>query len=270
MKIGRKIAEGRTAEVFEYGEGKVVKLFRENYSGNDVVNDIRMSTFVASIFNGAPLIYGTIEHSGRIGCIMERVDGKTLTSILMKNPRKTGRLARAMADIHYAIHEIDARDIRTQKEYYERMIRYAHELSDDEKERIIEYMKSLPDGKKLCHGDFHPENILFSSRGPVVIDWMTAAKGLPACDVARTYLIMKFAALPPHIPLPFRMIISIMRSFTLRAYLSGYRARSGITWNEIDMWMLPVAAVRLIEGNPPSEQRNLLKLVRKEYSKRIR
>ena len=44
-------------------------------------------------------------------------------------------------------------------------------------------------GERLLHLDFHPDNVLLSRRGPVVIDWSNARAGEPALDVAMTWVI---------------------------------------------------------------------------------
>ena len=42
----------------------------------------------------------------------------------------------------------------------------------------------------MLHLDLHPGNVMFTARGPVVIDWTNARAGAPAADVAMAYLIM--------------------------------------------------------------------------------
>jgi aminoglycoside phosphotransferase (APT) family kinase protein len=45
------------------------------------------------------------------------------------------------------------------------------------------------EGNRLIHLDLHPENVLLSDRGPVVIDWTNARAGDPPLDVALTWVI---------------------------------------------------------------------------------
>jgi aminoglycoside phosphotransferase (APT) family kinase protein len=45
------------------------------------------------------------------------------------------------------------------------------------------------EGERLLHHDLHPNNVLPSHRGPVVIDWTNARAGDPALDVALTWVI---------------------------------------------------------------------------------
>ncbi|MCD2349049.1 MULTISPECIES: phosphotransferase family protein [Clostridium] len=69
-------------------------------------------------------------------------------------------------------------------------------LSDDIKEKLYNYIDTLPDDNILCHGDFHPDNILITKDNAIIIDWMTAAKGNPLADVARTSVMLKFGNVP--------------------------------------------------------------------------
>ncbi len=50
-------------------------------------------------------------------------------------------------------------------------------------------LPSAGPGDRLIHLDLHPENVILSADGPVVIDWTNACRGSPALDVAMTYLL---------------------------------------------------------------------------------
>jgi thiamine kinase-like enzyme len=60
-----------------------------------------------------------------------------------------------------------------------RAIRNAPHLGDTLREKALSYLAALPDDKKICHGDFHPGNVLITDKGAIVIDWMTASSGNP-------------------------------------------------------------------------------------------
>jgi len=85
--------------------------------------------------------------------VLERVDGQTMLADLRRRPWRAGGHARTLAGLHRRLHEIPF------------------------------------DGERLLHLDFHPDNILLSRRGPVVIDWANARGGKPALDVAMTWVI---------------------------------------------------------------------------------
>jgi aminoglycoside phosphotransferase (APT) family kinase protein len=49
-------------------------------------------------------------------------------------------------------------------------------------------------GTRLVHLDLHPENVILSPRGPVVIDWTNARRAEEALDVAMTWVILATSA----------------------------------------------------------------------------
>jgi aminoglycoside phosphotransferase (APT) family kinase protein len=61
---------------------------------------------------------------------------------------------------------------------------------------VLEGLERLPQGAALCHFDFHPDQVLMTQRGPVVIDWMTAFRGHPLADVARSCVLLSFGQAP--------------------------------------------------------------------------
>ncbi len=59
-------------------------------------------------------------------------------------------------------------------------------------------LHALPwDGGALLHLDLHPLNVLWTPRGPTVIDWTNAAVGDPGFDVAMTAVILAQVAVAP-------------------------------------------------------------------------
>jgi aminoglycoside phosphotransferase (APT) family kinase protein len=52
------------------------------------------------------------------------------------------------------------------------------------------------EGEVLLHLDLHPENVLLSGRGPVVIDWEGAGRGPAEADVALCWLVVATSEVP--------------------------------------------------------------------------
>jgi len=77
----------------------------------------------------------------------------------------------------------------------------------------------------ICHGDFHPQNILMED-GVVtgVIDWPNALVADPAFDVATTRIILGLVPLElSTLPAVVRVLLSAARPLLLARYLAGYR-----------------------------------------------
>ena len=60
-------------------------------------------------------------------------------------------------------------------------------------------MDALPGGRALCHGDFHPDNVLVDGEKAMVIDWMNLSRGDAMCDVAQTWFLLACSPLPPDV-----------------------------------------------------------------------
>jgi aminoglycoside phosphotransferase (APT) family kinase protein len=55
---------------------------------------------------------------------------------------------------------------------------------------LHEQLHRIPyEGGRLVHFDLHPDNVLMSADGPVLIDWTNARGGDPDADVALTWII---------------------------------------------------------------------------------
>ena len=52
------------------------------------------------------------------------------------------------------------------------------------------------EGATLLHRDLHPENVILSPQGPVVVDWTNAGAGEPAFDVALVWVILVGTGMP--------------------------------------------------------------------------
>jgi len=106
-------------------------------------------------------------------------------------------------------------------------------LSADQRRRLLSRLEALPDGDRLCHGDFHPWNILGSPSSALVIDWLDATQGSPAADACRAFLLLSPAAASTALP-----------------YLDAYLSRSGLALEEVTSWLPALAGARLSEGCP--------------------
>jgi aminoglycoside phosphotransferase (APT) family kinase protein len=77
----------------------------------------------------------------------------------------------------------------------------------------------------ICHGDFHPQNILMEAAVVTgVIDWPNALVADPAYDVATTRIILGLVPLElSTLPAVARVLVSAARPLLLARYLAGYR-----------------------------------------------
>ncbi len=119
-------------------------------------------------------------------------------------------------------------------------------------------LNQLPDGGQLCHGDYHPDNVLMSPTGPIILDWSEATCGNPLADVANTSLIFRLGAPPPGGM--SRLLIGPARAVADATYMRGYLKRAPALRAELAAWHLPIAVARLGAGIPEEKQRLLAQI----------
>ncbi len=251
--LGPLIAKGRTAEVYALGEDRVIKLFYDWHPNHWVRREIEIVNLISFLPIPTPRILERIEINGRTGIIYERVNGPSLLKLAAKKPWMVIRFARLLAELHTEIHKNKVNDLPSQKTALINNIQQVDSLSPELIESVLKVLDELPDGNTLCHFDFHPDQVLMTDNGPVVIDWVTAQQGHPLSDVARTCVILKFGQVP-YGSWVMHMIINTWRKIFYRKYIKRYlELHPGVSKEIIDTWMVPVAAGRL--GEAISEER---------------
>jgi len=117
-------------------------------------------------------------------------------------------------------------------------------LSADLQQAHLEALEAMPEGDRLCHGDFHADNVVITERGLVVIDWIDAAQGNPMADVARTAVIH----LGVRASRRASWVQRVMVEWYHRVYVRRYFELRGREQKEYRAWYPIVAAARMSEG----------------------
>src|SRR5215471_5491052 len=73
LTLGRRIGEGRTAEIYAWGETEVLKLYRPGWPPSSVEQEAHISHLVAEISLPVPAVGAVIEVDGRLGIVFERI-----------------------------------------------------------------------------------------------------------------------------------------------------------------------------------------------------
>ena len=95
--------------------------------------------------------------------VMERVFGATMLDDLGRRPWLISRHAATLAELHDRLHAIAAPSWLP---------------------------APVGDGNAMLHLDLHPDNVILTGHGPIVIDWPNAARGPAAADVAHTWMVL--------------------------------------------------------------------------------
>lgn len=251
---GPLIARGRTAEVYAWQEGQVLKLFYEWCPANWVEHELQVANAVARTTLPTPRVLGTVQFKDRQGIVYERVEGPSLLKMMSRRPWQLSRLTHLFAELHAQVHKESGDGFRPLRSGLEKTIRQVNCLPDLMKQDVLKVLDQLPDGNALCHFDFHPDQVLLTGRGPVIIDWMTAYQGDALADVARTAIILQFGRIP-YVNGIQRALADFVRGQFYQGYISRYfEADTSVDQQKLRKWMIPVAAARLNELIPGEEK----------------
>jgi Phosphotransferase enzyme family len=241
-KLGRLLATGNTAEIFDWGS-RVMKVYKSSAAKRAAFLEAARSAAVEALGLPVPRVWGVHEVGGQWGLSFDRVTQKSFAEQMRGNWNDVPRYLRCMARLHIRIHSHQAIQFAGLKVTLAANIAATALLDMPRKQELLDAIVDMPDGDRLCHGDFHPENILGDISEPMIIDWLDARRGDPAADVCRSYVLLKLHADE----------IAI-------AYLDAYCRLSDTDHDTVLRWLPYVSAAKLAEG-VPDERDGLLKII---------
>ena len=257
------IGTGATATVYAYGDGRVLKVFKDSMPFSAIAREAENTRCAHNLGLPAPCVYEIIPWKSRIAVVMEYVAGESLLKTVIQDPAKICAIGEKMAEMQYQLHCTESTLFTSLTEWLTARIGWAQELTKEDKDRFLRLLDDQEPGDKVCHNDFHPDNILHAESGDILIDWCDAAVGNPWADVARTMLIFENTSVPPGTPEGMTASIKRTRGECRKAYEEKYLKLSGMAEMPIRDWRIIVAASRLFCAGP-GEKENDLQIVR-EY-----
>ena len=241
-KLGRLLATGNTAEIFEWG-ARVMKVYKSSAAKRAAFLEAARSADVEALGLPVPRVWGVHEVGDQWGLSFDRVTQKSFAEQMRANWNDVPRYLRCMARLHIRIHSHQAIQFAGLKVTLAANIAATTLLDMPRKQELLDAIGDMPDGDRLCHGDFHPENILGDMSEPMIIDWLDARRGDPAADVCRSYVLLKLHAAEIAIP-----------------YLDAYCRLSNMDRETVLRWLPYVSAAKLAEG-VPDEREGLLEII---------
>ncbi|SDI79460.1 phosphotransferase [Nonomuraea jiangxiensis] len=148
------LGSGRSADVYAIDEGRVLRRYR---SGIDTRREIAVMAYVGARGYPVPEVY---PGDGPVtDLVMARLSGPTMFRAMIEGTITAEEAGHTLARLLLRLHRIPAR-------------------------------VSADPGDRVLHLDLHPENVMLTPRGPMVIDWCNAREGPPGLDCAMSALIL--------------------------------------------------------------------------------
>lgn len=186
----RLIAEGGQSKIYDYDNNKILRVPKREMDYEQIKYEFKVYKFLEDKIQ-VPQVYEVIELDNKPCIIMEKINGIDFYSKIMKNPFLILMLPSILAELHTSLFTLTtSENFGTNHQKAQYCIEHADILSTEIKYKLLDLLKKLPDGSTLCHGDFHPGNIIKTNKKNYIIDWSSATIGSPLFDIAHTYLLL--------------------------------------------------------------------------------
>ncbi|ATE64905.1 phosphotransferase family protein [Rhizorhabdus dicambivorans] len=237
------IGSGCSAEVFRLAGGRVLKLYREGLDPGVIEREHDGVRHAQRQGLRVARALGKREHKGRLGIIFEELAGTPLLRDLLLRPFRSRSLLGRFAAYHARMHRCSGAGL-DHAQHIIVHVRILHaEVGEDMRRLALDRLYAIPEGDRLCHGDFHPQNAILTDEGIAAIDWSNGSRGDPAGDVARTELLLRFGGLGGMMRrFPW---LRRFRNAAANLYLRRYCEATGMSEEAIDAWRLPMAIAAL-------------------------
>ena len=224
-------------ELFKSEEG-FVKVFGDTYTKSGILNEALNQARVEETDLNIPKIKAIEVVDGKWSIVMDYIEGTTLSEKMRANPDKEDEYLELFVDLQRTVLSKRVPMLNKLKDKMQGRISEA-KLDATTRYDLHTRLDFLPKHYNLCHGDFHPSNIIITKDGtPYVIDWAHATQGNASADVARTYLMFYLEG----------------KEQLAEKYLNLYCKKSDTAKQYVQKWIPIVAASRLTKAKPEEDE----------------
>ena len=237
MKLENLIFSRTDKKIYKNGD-KLIKLFDENYSKANILNEALNHARVEETDLNVPKIRSIEVIEGKWAIVLDYIEGDTLQSLMDKHPEKQDEYINLFIDLQRVVLSKKVPMLNKLKDKMNGKISSA-DLDATTRYELHTRLDSMPKHNNLCHGDFNPSNIIITKDGtPYIIDWSHATQGNASADVARSYLLFYLAG----------------NEELANKYLKLYCLKSDTAIQYVQRWIPIVAASRLVKAQKEEEE----------------
>lgn len=198
IKYAEIIGHGGHGEMYRINKDTIVKVYTDGCS-LDIIQKEREYARNAFI-NGIPtaIAYDVVKTEKGYGVVFELIEGQTLGQYLNEHPDELESLAVKFANLlstlncTYADHNVFP---SIKQVYLDRLKNASKFFKKGEADILMDFVKSLPDGTGMIHGDYHLKNVLIDkNKNLYLIDMADISYGDGFFDIGGAYLTVVYAS----------------------------------------------------------------------------
>ncbi len=198
--------------------------------------------------------------------IMERARGRPLLDDVLRPSLRLLSMPGVIADLHVRLHDLPQQQlvealgaagyagdglVFTVQRVLDLIDEAMTRIGDRQLQPAVDWLQTHrppePDRLAICHGDFHPINLL-TDAGEVsgVIDWGGAFLGDPTADVANTVVTNRNG--PVDLPKPLQPLFTLFRRWLNSQYLASYRRRRPVDEDKLRYYVALLCFIKFVDG----------------------
>lgn len=237
--LNNPIVERKTKTVYKDND-KTIKLFIENYSKADILNEaLNQARVEEGTDLNVPKLLEVTKIDNRWALVSEHIEGTPLDKLMKEHPEKEGEYLNLFVDIQMKILSRTVPLLNRIKDKFRRKLNNAKNIDDNTKYELLQRLEGMKNHTKLCHGDFNPSNIIIKDNGEAyVIDWAHVTQGNASADAARTFLILSIEG----------------QTELAEKYINLFSEKTGIAKSNIQRWIPIVAATQMSKGKEEEQE----------------
>jgi len=232
----------------------IIRIFTENSDPRQALMESTVQNALADLGYPVPVVYGTCTDKTILSgafFIMDYCEGETFENTPLD------QVFDVLGKSHARLHNIDPKPIvkkitegsldigllsfESRLEWLRTNVNLNFNWLNEAVEWLFENRPNDPEILSVCHGDFHPMNLLFNDgKVQAILDWSLFLIGDPAMDVAWTIFL---------ITIPMKLISPDLDSEQIREmYLKGYRKTKPLDETNISYYGTVRSVIALTEG----------------------
>ena len=180
--------EGGTALTYTHKDGlSLAKLYNPGFEADRAKAEFLTARAVFELGIPSPEPFRLITDGERSGAEYELIKNKrSYTRIISQEPERLEEISLKFARMAKELHAKQADTTRLQS-YKQRIANFYHEkdmVPEDYKQRVLQFLDTVPDTPRCLHGDLHIGNIITDGQRDLWIDLGEFAYGVPEWDLA--------------------------------------------------------------------------------------
>jgi uncharacterized protein (TIGR02172 family) len=180
--------EGGTALTYTHKDGlSLAKLYNPGFEADRAKAEFFTARAVFELGIPSPEPFRLITDGERSGAEYELIKNKrSYTRIISQEPERLEEISLKFARMAKELHAKQADTTRLQS-YKQRIANFYHEkdmVPEDYKQRVLQFLDTVPDTPRCLHGDLHIGNIITDGQRDLWIDLGEFAYGVPEWDLA--------------------------------------------------------------------------------------